>query len=298
MAGIDDADGTVESMSERSPEPRIGDAKSRSRARGDRARTPRPAAGILRAAMRFTVAAALLVGALFALQSVERFLIQDPRFALLEPADSGAGSPSLHLMGLHYTSKTQVMRVFAPDFDRSVYLLPLAARRRQLLAIDWVKDATIARVWPDQVTVRITERRPVAFVALAAGDGRSRMALIDRDAVILETPPKSRFALPVLTGFAAGDSQPVRRERVRRMERLLTEVGPLGARISEIDTTDRDNIRVTVDRGDRALVLLLGDRNFAPRLENFMNHYGEIQKRLPHAATLDMRLEDRITVVE
>jgi hypothetical protein len=29
-----------------------------------------------------------------------------------------------------------------------------------------------------------------------------------------------------------------------------------------------------------------------------MSHYQEIQKRLPGAAILDLRLEDRITVVE
>jgi hypothetical protein len=29
-----------------------------------------------------------------------------------------------------------------------------------------------------------------------------------------------------------------------------------------------------------------------------VNHFGEIKRRLPDAATLDLRLEDRITVVE
>jgi hypothetical protein len=43
---------------------------------------------------------------------------------------------------------------------------------------------------------------------------------------------------------------------------------------------------------------LLGDRDFAQRYQNFLNHYPEIKRRLPNAATLDLRLEDRITVVE
>ena len=48
----------------------------------------------------------------------------------------------------------------------------------------------------------------------------------------------------------------------------------------------------------RILTLLLGDRNFAVRYGNFLSHYAQIQQRLPGAAVLDLRLEDRITVVE
>jgi cell division protein FtsQ len=82
------------------------------------------------------------------------------------------------------------------------------------------------------------------------------------------------------------------------MESMLREAGTLGDKLSEIDVTDRDNLKVTVQEDRRAIVLLLGDHNFARRLQNFVNHYAEIQKRLPNATTLDMRLEDRITVVE
>jgi hypothetical protein len=46
------------------------------------------------------------------------------------------------------------------------------------------------------------------------------------------------------------------------------------------------------------VTLLLGDRHFQLRYQNFRNHIGEIKHKLPGASTLDMRLEDRITVVE
>ena len=43
---------------------------------------------------------------------------------------------------------------------------------------------------------------------------------------------------------------------------------------------------------------MLGDQDFAARYQNFINHYAEIRQRMPAATTLDLRLEDRITVVE
>ena len=46
------------------------------------------------------------------------------------------------------------------------------------------------------------------------------------------------------------------------------------------------------------VTLFLGDQNYASRYKNFLHHYDEIKQKLPGAATLDLRMEDRITVVE
>jgi cell division protein FtsQ len=162
-----------------------------------------------------------------------------------------------------------------------------------LLAVSWVRDASIARVWPNRVVVRITERVPVAFITL----GSSRFGLIDQDGVILP-PAGGRFTLPVLAGVRSSDPIAQRRDRVRRMTALMSDLGAYARNISEVNVSDRDNLRVSQPYDGRVVTLLLGDRNFAARYRNFVNHYAEIQKRLPGANTLDLRLEDRITVVE
>jgi cell division protein FtsQ len=46
------------------------------------------------------------------------------------------------------------------------------------------------------------------------------------------------------------------------------------------------------------VTLLLGDQNFAVRYQNFINHYAEIHEKMPEASSLDLRMEDRITVVQ
>jgi cell division septal protein FtsQ len=171
--------------------------------------------------------------------------------------------------------------------------MPLHGRRDTLRTVDWVRDASVARVWPNRVIVHVAERVPVAFVTLTS----SRFALIDGDGVILPTA-KDRFTLPVMTGVRATDPLPARRDRVRRMLGLLTELGDAGKNISEIDVSDRDNLKVSQPYEGRELRLLLGDHNFAARYGNFVSQYKEIQRRLPGATTLDLRLEDRITVVE
>jgi cell division protein FtsQ len=245
---------------------------------------------------RIAVAGILLVGALYGLNRAERFLVRDRRFHFVTP-DIGLESPSLRLEGVRYASRSQILRVFSPDFGRTVYLLPLAQRRDRLKELDWVKDASISRIWPNRVYVRIHEREPVAYVHLV-GDRSARAALIDADGVILQQPVRARFELPVMTGVQRDEEQPLRRDKVRRMLILMKELGPLGDRVSEVDVADRSNLKVTSQAGGRAVVLWMGDQNFTGRLNSFINHYSDIQRRLPGATTLDLRLDDRITVVE
>ncbi len=71
------------------------------------------------------------------------------------------------------------------------------------------------------------------------------------------------------------------------------------ANISEVDVSDRDNLKVTQPYDGRMVTLLLGDRNFAAALSEFPESLcARSSSGCPDAATLDLRLEDRITVVE
>jgi cell division protein FtsQ len=261
----------------------------------DRVRRTRAA---LRAAFAFALASAALTGGIYSTQRIQEFLIRDARFALPGAPDYGLESPNLQIGGVEHASRSQVLRVFAHDFGRSIYLLPLSDRRKALLKINWIKDAAIVRLWPNRVAVRITERQPAAFIQLRV-ETISRWALIDPDGMILDPPPgRSTFRLPVLTGVRLDEPQAMRGVRVRRMQRMLADLGSLADKVSEVDAGDLDNLKVTQPLEDRAVVLMLGDRNFHSRLENFLEHYSDIHRRMPNAAVLDLRLDDRITAVE
>ena len=85
---------------------------------------------------------------------------------------------------------------------------------------------------------------------------------------------------------------------LRRMLRLLDELGALAERVSEVDVSDPENLQITEQADGNAVVLLLGNRNFLARLDRFHQRYPEIHKRLPEAGTFDLRLDDRITAME
>jgi cell division protein FtsQ len=170
----------------------------------------------------------------------------------------------------------------------------LAERRRNLLAVDWVKDATVSRVWPNQIAVRVEERRPVAFLKQNA-DAVAMM--IDEEGVVLRLQDTARYKLPVVAGIREADPPSGRRLQIRRMLRLQTEIGPHHfERLSEIDLADPENIKVTYPLTDRALVLYMGHGSYARRLRNFLENLNTVLERYPTARTLDLRLDDRILV--
>lgn len=250
--------------------------------------------------IRGLVGLLVVSGGLFAFHRVEGFLISDPRFLLAPAPEYGVDPPGLTLEGVSHASRKAILNAFSDDFERSVYLIPIEKRRMDLLRIEWVREATIARFWPNQLYVRIVERKPAAyFQESIRGQAKSTIWLIDEDGVLLHLPPQMTFRLPVVTGFRASAKQDERARRVMRMLRLMKDVKNYGAKISEVDVEDMDNLKAIVQAPDNhAMVLWLGDKNFYGRMEDFERSYPEIRRRLPGVTTLDMRLDGRISVVE
>lgn len=86
----------------------------------------------------------MLVSVAFAARQVHRFALSNPHFRLpVTPPE--ADTPEFTITGLRYASRERVVRVFASDFGRSIFSVPLDERRRRLLAIDWVEDVSIDR---------------------------------------------------------------------------------------------------------------------------------------------------------
>jgi cell division protein FtsQ len=226
-------------------------------------------------------------GAMAAIR-VRNYVRGDPQFAL-----SRERPDALTIEGLRYTPRQRVESAFATDFDRSVLSTPLAERRRRLLAIDWIEDASVARLWPDRLVVRIRERKPVAFVNL-----RGNVMLIDAQGVLLELPGRTQFYFPVLGGVNEETSESDRKDRVQVLMRVQKELGAQAKDVSEVDASDPSNVRLVAQVSGRGVELIVGDTDFGKRYRTFQSHFAEIDRRFPDAKTFDLRLGDRITVKE
>jgi hypothetical protein len=231
----------------------------------------------------------LLGSALYGFHRFEQFLIHDPRFTL--PEATGPSPFALYVSGIHHVSRGTIEQVFAADRGRSVYSLPLATRRNQLRQMEWVKDAAVVRVWPNQVYVRLQERVPVARLPRAP---HGPQWVIDGEGVLLrESVP---VALPLVSGIPAHEPIEQRARRVRFAQRAIQDLAGALERVRWLDVSDLENIKAAWARQDGVL-LWLGDRNFRTRLEGFENTFAEIQRRLPGEKEFDLRLDGRISTV-
>src|SRR5690242_12785431 len=110
---------------------------------------PATARGVTLSLAAILAGALVLIAALYLFHRLEQFLVRDPRFALGGPQSTGpgsaAGDDSLLLSGAAHASPRSIQGVFDGDYGRSVYLIPIEARRTTLQTVDWVKDASVAR---------------------------------------------------------------------------------------------------------------------------------------------------------
>lgn len=250
-------------------------------------------------AIAITVA---LLAVIFVWHQVEQFFISDPRFILAPPPDEGEDSPALQIEGQKHSQRARIIKVFKDDFRRSVYLVPLAERRLDLLGVPWVKDASVSRIWPNHVRVSLVERKPVANLVLnisneSAGDSL-RIMLIDDEGVILDSAANVRGALPMVRGITPAMSDDERRLRIGRVMKLLRDAGPMAELFSEIDISEPDNLKVVQQAGDRALTLVLGREQFRRRLERFYELIDQIRRSHPNRTRFDLRHHDIVAQQE
>jgi len=254
----------------------------------------RPARDLWPVAARALLIAGAFMLVIFVWHQIDQFFIADPRFVLVAANENGDPS-GLRIEGIKHTTRAQVESVFRNDFGRSVYLTELAERRRMMLGLSWVKDASVSRAWPNHLVVRVTERKPFANVLLGIpneGEEGTNVALVDEEGIILQPLASPKVDLPVLRGLSLVMPDKERKLRVARAQRMLREAAELADSISEIDVTDAENLKITRPVGERAFTLYLGHDQYRARLEHFYRVVDQIRKRYPNQTVFDLRTKD------
>jgi len=243
------------------------------------------------------------VGLAWAGWNADHFLRTDSRFVIGRQAQIGA-PPPIEVTGAENASRRAILAVFNPDRGHSIYSVDCDKRRVQLKTIEWVKDATVRRIWPNRLAVEIKERAPVAFIQMPGAVTGSmenpvsyEPALIDEEGMILRTHVGSAGKLPLLLGLRIDSGPDQRRVAVDRMRELLHALEGYRDNILEVDVSDPNDLRITYQLGDQLLILILGEERFRERLEHFLKHYEGIRDRLPPRSVLDISIEGRVTAI-
>jgi cell division protein FtsQ len=149
-----------------------------------------------------------------------------------------------------------------------VWNTDLTAVQKGIEQIPWVKTATVSRVLPDGLRIRLMEREPKAIVRLDSG----AKVWVDDDARVLGEVNSNENTLFVMTGWnEARDSEATKKnqERLRLYLQLSDEFrkAEIAARITAIDLSVLQDVEILVDQNGTIIPVRLGNRDFAERLK-------------------------------
>jgi cell division septal protein FtsQ len=194
-------------------------------------------------------------------------------------------------------SNGEVLAVLNGLRGESLVWTDLDRWRQRLLASPWVRDAALRRSLPSTVEVAIAERQPIG-VARIAGE----LYLVDERGVIIDGygPQYADLDLPIVDGLSARAPESglmtdeARADLASRVIAALRAKPDVAKRLSQVDVTDAHNAAVILT-GDSA-VIQLGDDQFLPRLQSYLDLATALRERVAEIDYVDVRFEDRIYV--
>lgn len=249
---------------------------------------------VMRGLVVFALVSALIVGVFAGWQQLESYLLRDPKFTVALPSEPGEISPNLIFEGVQYTSKERLASVFTQDYGRSLYFVNLKQRHRALLENRWIAKATVTRVWPNQLRVRVEERVPAAFLILPSNGHEQLPVYIDADGEILPQEAAVKLALPAVRGITPDEPQEQRALKVRRSLKLYADAKEWQKQISEIDASEADNLKVVYAAGEHVHILKVGNRQFRRRMQKYQQSVAGILRRDPETRIFDLRYDNRV----
>ncbi len=206
-------------------------------------------------------------------------------------------SDAIQLSGNVHVSRRHVIAVFGADISRNVFLIPLEERKRQLELIPWVESATVMRLLPNRISVRVRERTPVAFAQVG-----SRIVLVDANGVLMDIPrgDQHRYSFPVIIGTSEADPLSTRAARLRTFEALMRELDAGGANysrdVSEVDLSDPEDVRITVADPHGEVLIHLGSGSFLDRYKLYVGHAQEWRQQFQKLQSVDLRYDRQVIV--
>lgn len=179
----------------------------------------------------------------------------------------------------------------------------LEARRQQLLASPWIREASLRRSLPSTVEVVVAERQPIGI-----GRIRGVLYLVDERGSVIDRygPLYAELDLPIIDGLTSattsgstpeGTIPPGTEARAHLAARLMSALRSrpeVARRVSQIDVRDLHNAAVILN-GDPA-VIYVGEDRFLPRLESYLELAPTVRERVADIEYVDLRFDERIYV--
>lgn len=189
----------------------------------------------------------------------------------------------IHALGtFNMVNESMLRDVVAKTVTGGYFTVNVDEVKTAVEEIPWVYQANVSRVWPDTISINVTEQTALAHWAM--GGIVNQQGMIFKPVEINKTLKLPIFDAPI------------------GMERNMTEfylwaktiVDPLGLTITELHMDSRRAYRLTLDNG---IVVLLGRENMQDRLKRFVRVYNKVlSARAGDIERIDTRYSNGLAV--
>ena len=206
-------------------------------------------------------------------------LLHDGELAL---SWAGLGIDQVALRGQRFSSDSDIFEAVDLPNVRSLITFDSAKARARIEALPWIESASIARVFPGSLDIRVTERKPAALWTTD-----KRAFLIDASGRVLSgVKPGSPVNLPHVAGKGAPQLAQGLLELLRRYPEIWQRF-ELAERVGERRWTLHLKDRVTIHLGADHEAIAVAALTTPDNLEALL--YG-------HDVVIDLRTRGRVTV--
>jgi cell division protein FtsQ len=206
---------------------------------------------------------------------------QIPAAAQAVTARLGFAVDQVRVSGNKETSEIDILERLDLDGWTSLIGFDAEAARERITSLSWVKVASVRKIYPDEIEVRIEERQPFAI-----WQHGSQLAIIERDGNVIAPFDGGRHAvLPLVIGYGASEGADFV-EKIRRYPELAARVKGfirVAERRWDLRLENGITIRLPESGEDAAIAEVL-------RLDR---EDGLLSRDI---AAVDLRLDDRLVI--
>ncbi len=178
-------------------------------------------------------------------------------------------------------SRDEILSVVQPHAAAGFFGADMAGIRRELLALPWVRAASVRRVWPDTLQVTLIEEHAVA----RWDEG----GLVNGEGEVFHPPRAEGEGLPLLAGPESSAPQVVAFHR-----QAQSRLDPLGLRITALTMDARRSWEMTLSNGIR---LTLGSKDAERQIARFVEFYPRVlAARAAEIERIDLRYSNGFAV--
>lgn len=197
---------------------------------------------------------------------------------------------TIDVRGVNRVSRDSIEKIVRAQSEKNgVWNADLETVRSEVEKFAYVKSATVTRVLPDTIQVRVDERTPRAVVRLAGGDFWA-----DDDAQLLgkvgkdETRPG--FILRGWDEIKTEKAQKENQERIKIFRKMQDEFEQSGVvnKITSVVLNDLQDPQATIEDSGKSVSVYLGKEDYGKRLLRALDVIGgkgnQIESLISHGA--------------